>query len=264
MGSTETGRRRRSGSTPRVVRREEPNREKIIFFLVAAAAALAALLWWFLREPPPPAKPVPISHIDAVRSSISELGDSVEMIVVWDLSQLSVLGHADSLRVEVVPEDSGQVLLTQSADQKADTVRLLGPQPGKTAKGYSCVAVYSGGEPGDQACTPWQYVRPAATAEGAAAARVKLIVVQPSGLQVDPDVGGACERWQRAHPDQSVWIVVNRTAVPDCTGPNLKPTVAQFCAFAVLPNGRRVKTATSTNNNYCEELFVEWTRERYS
>jgi hypothetical protein len=40
--------------------------------------------------------------------------------------------------------------------------------------------------------------------------------------------------------------------------------VAQFCAFAVLPNGRRVKTATSTNNHYCEELFVEWTRERYS
>jgi hypothetical protein len=264
MGSTETGRRRRSGSTPRVVRREEPNREKIIFFLVAAAAALAALLWWFLREPPPPAKPVPISHIDAVRSSISELDDSLEMIVVWDLSQLSVLGHADSLRVEVVPEDSGRVLLTQSADQKADTVRLLGPQPGKTAKGYSCVAVYSGGEPGDQACTPWQYVRPAATAEGVAAARVKLIVVQPSGLQVDPDVGGACERWQRAHPDQSVWIVVNRTAVPDCTGPNLKPTVAQFCAFAVLRNGRRVKTASATNNNYCEELFVEWTRERYS
>jgi hypothetical protein len=247
-----------------VVRRQEPNREKILFFVVAAAAALAALLWWLLREPPPPAKPIPVPHINAVRSSISKLDDSLEMVVVWELSQLSVLGPADSLRIELVPEDGDMLMLTQSADQKADTVHLLGPGAGETAKGYSCVAVYSGGEPGEQTCTPWQYVRPAATAEGVAAARVRRIVVQPSGLQVDPDVGGACERWQRAHPEQSVWIVVNRTAVPDCTGPNLKPTVAQFCAFAVLPNGRRVKTATSTNNSYCEELFVEWTRERYS
>lgn len=265
MGSAETGRRRRSGSgPPRVVRREGPNREKILFFVVAAAAALAVLLWWLLREPPPPAKPIPVAHIDAVRSSISELGDSLDMVVVWDLSQLSVLGPTDSVRVEVVPEDGDRILLIQSADQKADTVQLPGPKPGQSAKGYSCVTVQSGGEPGEQTCTPWQYVRPVATAEGVAAGRVKRIVVQPTGLQVDPDVGGACERWQRAHPNQSVWIVVNRTAVPDCTGPNLKPTVAQFCAFAVLLNGRRVKTATSTNNNYCEELFVEWTRERYS
>lgn len=265
MGSTEVGsRRRRSGSAPRVKRREEPNREKILFFVVVGAAALSALLWWFLREPPKLAKPVPVAHIDAVRSTITGLGDSLEMVIAWDFSSLSVLGHADSLRIEVVPDHGDTLRLVQSADHKADTVRLRGPQAGTTAKGYSCVAAHTGGEPGEQNCTPWQYVRPAATAQGAAAGQVKRIVIQPSGLQVDPDVGGACERWQRTHPDQSAWIVVNVTAVPDCTGPNLKPTVAQFCAFAVLPNGRRVKTATSTNNSYCEELFVEWTRERYS
>jgi hypothetical protein len=59
-----------------------------------------------------------------------------------------------------------------------------------------------------------------------------------------------------------VWIDVNRTAVPDCTGPNGKPTVAQFCAFAVLADGRRVKTANSAKIRYCEELFQEWIRQR--
>ena len=90
------------------------------------------------------------------------------------------------------------------------------------------------------------------------------IVIQPQGIQVDPDVGGKCAEWQQKHPDASVWITVNRRAVPECTGPNQKPTVAQFCAFAVLPDGRRVKTANSANNRYCDELFEEWTRERYS
>jgi hypothetical protein len=264
MGTPEIGRRRRSGPTTREVKREGPNPEKILFFVIAAAAGLATLAWWFLRNPPPAAKPIPVTHIDAVRSTITGQGDSLDLVVVWDLSRLSVLGLADSLRVEIVPDEGDRVVLTQASAQQADTAHLPGPKPGGSAKGYSCVAVASGGESGEQTCTPWQYVRPAAAAEAVAAGRVKHIVVQPSGLQVDPDVGGACERWQRAHPNQSVWIVVNRTAVPDCTGPNLKPTVAQFCAFAVLPNGKRVKTATSTNNNYCEELFVEWTRERYS
>jgi hypothetical protein len=261
---TEEGRKRRSGSTPRVVRREGPNREKILFFVVAAAAALAVVLWWLLRESPKPAKPVPLAHIETVRSTISQLGDSLEVVVVWELNSLSVLGQIDSVRVEVVPEEGDTLVATQSTNQKADTVRLAAPRPGKTAKGYSCVGANFHGEPAEQTCTPWQYVRPVATPESTSAGRLKRIIVQPTGLQVDPDVGGACERWQRGHPNQSVWIVVNRTAVPDCTGPNLKPTVAQFCAFAELPNGRRVKTASSTNNNYCEELFVEWIRERYS
>lgn len=261
---TEEGRRRRSGSTPRVGWREEPNREKILFFLVAAAAVLAVVIWWLLREKPKTAKPVPLAHIEAVRSTISQLGDSLEIIVAWDLNTLSVLGRTDSVRVEVVPEDGDTLVATQSTDHKADTVRLIAPEPGKTAKGYSCVAPTYQGVPPEQTCTPWQYVRPAAAPDSASAGRVRRIIVQPPGLQVDPDVGGACERWQRSHPNQSVWIVVNRTAVPDCTGPNLKPTVAQFCAFAELPNGRRVKTATSTNDVYCEELFVEWIRERYS
>ena len=45
-------------------------------------------------------------------------------------------------------------------------------------------------------------------------------------------------------------------------GPNGKPTVAKFCAFAVLSDGRRVKTANSSNDIYCERLFRAWVRER--
>jgi hypothetical protein len=40
--------------------------------------------------------------------------------------------------------------------------------------------------------------------------------------------------------------------------------VAQFCAFMVLSDGRKVKAANSANSVYCDELFEEWTRERYS
>jgi hypothetical protein len=38
--------------------------------------------------------------------------------------------------------------------------------------------------------------------------------------------------------------------------------VAQFCAFAVLADGRRVKTVSSEKEAYCEQLFVKWSEER--
>jgi hypothetical protein len=79
---------------------------------------------------------------------------------------------------------------------------------------------------------------------------------------VDPDVGGRCAAWQRRHPERTVWIEVNREAIPECMGPNGKPTVAKFCAFAVLADGRRIKTENSSNDAYCERLFQAWVRQR--
>ena len=163
------GTRKRSGSAPRVAKDEGPNREKILFFVVAAAAAVAGVLWWFLREPPKPEKPIPLAHIEVVRSSISGQGDSLEMVVAWELSRLSLLGAADSVRVEVAPDEGDTLVTTQAADQKADTVHLLAPSLGKTVKGYSCVAAHYRGEPPEQRCTPWQYVRPAARPESTSA-----------------------------------------------------------------------------------------------
>jgi hypothetical protein len=151
----------------------------------------------------------------------------------------------------------------QPATEFADTSMLPAPAPGQTLAGTSCVAAQHLNDLITEVCTPWQYVRPTASAQ-AGVAVAQRIIIQPSGLQVDPDVGGKCAEWQRTHPGQSVWIEVNQAAVPDCTGANGKPTVAQFCAFMVLEDGRRVKTANSANSSYCDELFVEWTRERYS
>jgi hypothetical protein len=168
------------------------------------------------------------------------------------------------VRVTVIPGAGSDSLISmQPATRFADTTMLLAPAPGQTLAGTSCVAAQHLNDPITNVCTPWQYVRPAASAQ-AGVAVAQRIIIQPSGLQVDPDVGGKCAEWQRTHPGQSVWIDVNRAAVPECTGANGKPTVAQFCAFMVLDDGRRVKTANSANSSYCDELFVEWTRERYS
>ena len=73
---------------------------------------------------------------------------------------------------------------------------------------------------------------------------------------------GRCASWQQQNPGRSVWVTVNQQAVPECTGLNGKPTVAQFCAFAVLSDGRRVRTHSSEKVEYCNELFRKWREER--
>ena len=88
------------------------------------------------------------------------------------------------------------------------------------------------------------------------------IEIQPAGMQVDLDLMGRCAAWQRQNPGRSVWVTVNQKAIPECTGPNGKPTVAQFCAFAVLADGQRVKTLSSMKVEYCDELFRKWQAER--
>ena len=225
-----------------------------------ATLVAALMLDGFLRDHPQ--HPLPkLSYAVEVRSALAEVGDSLQVVVSWDLTLSDPAGRPDSVLIKVTPgQGKRAVLAIQTPNQLSDTVYLQAPQRGETLAGLSCVATEHEGYPVDESCTPWQYVRPTAAAAGT----VSQIMIKPNGLQVDPDVGGRCAQWQRAHPDRSVWIQVNVTAVPECTGPNRKPAVAQFCAFAVLPGGKRVKTATSSNNSYCDELFVEWSRELYS
>jgi hypothetical protein len=205
------------------------------------------------------------SEATDVTSAISPAADSLQVVVSWDLTLSTPEGQPDSIRIKVVPAlGNDSLIATQPATVFADTAYLPAPAPGQTLTGASCVVALHPVEPLTEMCTPWQYVRPTATAQAGLAAVPGRIVIQPTGLQVDSDVGGRCAKWQRTHPGESVWRVVNRVAIRECTGVNGKPTVAQFCAFMVLSDGRRVKTANSANNSYCEELFVEWTRERYS
>jgi hypothetical protein len=229
----------------------------------ALAVGTAALMFdGYLSDRPDKQALPTLSQATEVRSEISMAADSLQVVVSWDLSLSDSAGVPDSVRVRVIPLQGDTVVMSQPSKQLADTAYLAAPDTGETAQGISCVAAQHEPEPLQEVCTPWQYVRPSVTAMSATG--VGQIVIQPSGLQVDPDVDGRCAEWQRTHSLDSLWITVNRAAVPECTGPNLKPTVAQFCAFAVMPGGRRVKTSNSINNPYCEELFVEWIRERYS
>ena len=233
-----------------------------IYFALTLGVAGLMFEGYLFDHPTRPPLPS-LSQATDVRSTIREVDDSLQVAVAWDLTLTEPKGLPDSVVVRVIPEgQTNTVTATRSAHQLTDTAYLAAPAAGQTAHGLSCVAAQHPEQTLHEVCTPWQYVRPAATT--AATVLSGQIVIQPRGLQVDPDIGGRCAEWQRTHQTDSVWIKVNLVAVEECTGPNLKPTVAQFCAFAVLPDGRRVKTSNSINNPYCEELFAEWIRGRFS
>jgi hypothetical protein len=259
VGSVRRRRRSPKPETPR-----PPHTRNLVRYIVLSVGVAGLMFNGFLTDRPATV-PLPLlSETTDVRSSISGAGDSLQIEIQWDLTISEPEGVPDSIRVRVIPDSAPAVTLIQAGSELADTTYIAAPKPGQTVKGVSCVAAHHDlAEPLEEVCTPWQYVRPLARARAAASA-AQRIVIQPSGLQVDPDVNGRCAEWQKSHPPDSVWIQVNLTAVPECTGPNHKPTVAQFCAFAVMPDGRRVKTRNSSNNRYCDELFAEWIRERYS
>jgi hypothetical protein len=267
-----------------VVEASKPSRWPVAVLLLALLGVALAGLWMIRRRMQPPQPRVSATAAD-VRSEITGVGDSLEVAVSWRLRENAAMGMADSVRVEVGLANGRESHVGVSpAARRTDTLRLRAPTPGETATGYSCVAAVYGSRLSRETCTPWQYVRPSSapppppaapdttakrsrrtapsTAAATAPSAIVRIVVEPDGQQVDPDVDGKCAAWQRRFPDRSVWIDVNRQAVPECTGPNGKPTVAQFCAFAVLADGRQVKLENSANNPYCERLFQAWARER--
>lgn len=252
----------------------------ILLLLALVGVGLAGL--WILRRQMRPRRPPDQSTAVGVRSEIAAVGDSLEVVVSWRLSEPVSVAPADSVRIEVGLGNAAEPRIHLKANTRsADTLRIPGPAAGQTATGYSCVAAVHGMRLSRETCTPWQYVRPGAQAPTApvvvdtpprAPARkqaaaptpvtVLRIVIQPEGQQVDPDLGGRCAAWQQRNPNRPVWIEVNQEAVPECMGPNGRPTVAQFCAFALLADGRRVKTVNSTNNAYCDRLYQEWVRQR--
>jgi hypothetical protein len=261
-----------------VVAAPKPRRWPIVVLLLAILGVAGAGLWMLRRQLQPP-RGVGTMEATDVRSDVTVDGDSLDVVVHWRLAETSSALRPDSVRVEVGLGDGRQSnARITSSDRQTDTLRLPAPMPGETASGYSCAAPVHGGRLAREACTPWQFVRPSAQVSPAppdtgatrpkrqAAVRraptVVRIVMEPDGQQVDPDVGGRCAAWQRRNPGRSVWVEVNQEAVPDCMGPNGRPTVAKFCAFAVMSDGRRTKTANSSNDAYCERLFQAWVRQR--
>lgn len=256
-------RRRRSEPSIPVTTRPPSARNWIIYAALALFCAALMFEGYLSHRPRDHALPA-LSDATDVRSTITSAGDSLQIVVSWDLTLSSAEGQPDSIRVVVVPTGQDSLIAIHPASQFRDTVFIPAPAAGQALSGTSCAsALHRSGLVPASICTPWQFVRPMATAQTNVAAPQR-IVIQPSGLQVDPDVDGKCAQWQQAHPGKSVWIYTNRSAVRACMGANGKPTVAQFCAFMVLPDGRKVKTENSANNAYCDELFEEWIRERYS
>ncbi len=260
--------------------RKSPRWPMVLLLLALVGVAGAGL--WIIRRRMRPARPADLATAVGVRSEISVAGDSLDVAVFWRLTEPPSAAPADSVRIEVGLGSGAerQVLLTPNT-HNTDTLRILAPKAGETASGYSCVAAVHGPRLSRETCTPWQYVRPLAQAPSGpvvvdtgprvpprkparapAPVSVARIVIQPAGQQVDPDLGGRCAAWQQRNPNRTVWLEVNQEAVPECMGPNGRPTVAQFCAFALLTDGRRVKTASSSNNAYCDRLYQEWIRER--
>ncbi len=249
---------------------------------LALLAILAAGVGYFAMHSRIMRTPDVVAKATDVRSQVSRRGDSLEVEVGWQLKTDVDEVVPESLRVEVGLSDNEQVAVsTTPVDRHLDTLRISSPEPGQTASGYSCVSGVHRGRITKESCTPWQFVLPSAeqvprTPRDSAAhpgakrpvaqeaEKVLRVVVQPSGLQVDPDTDGRCAAWQRSNPSRSVWVEVNEKAVAECTGPNGKPTVAQFCAFAIMEDGRRLKTANSTDNPYCDRLFKDWSAERVS
>jgi hypothetical protein len=265
--------RRWEPPTELVIEQPKPRRWPVVVLLLAVIGVAVAGLWMIERRQHAAFRTYVLPVASDVRSELTSVGDSLEVVVTWGLPPAPEAGLPDSVRVEVGLGDGrqSQIKLTSSA-QRSDTLHLPIPPAGQSAAGYSCVTTIQAARLSRETCTPWQYVRPSAavptpsasdTAKRSqlTAAAVAQIVVQPDGQQVDPDRGGRCAAWQHEHPGRSVWVEVNRRAVPDCTGINGRPTVAKFCAFAVLKDGRRVKTAASSNDEYCERLFQAWIRE---
>jgi hypothetical protein len=255
-------------------------RRVILPLLLLGALGLA--LWDYRARSLESSQADVVAEATDVRSAVRREGDSLEVAVDWRLTTSSAQSVPESVRVEVGLKDGELTSVsTQPSERQADTLRIAAPSLGEVATGYTCVSALHRGRLREESCTPWQFVLPSVrpapasprdtTAQArpgprrsAEASRVLRFVVQPLGLQVDPDSAGRCAAWQRKNPTKSVWIEVNQQAVRECTGPNGKPTVAQFCAFAVLADGRRVKTENSSNNPYCDRLFREWAAERVS
>lgn len=238
---------------------------------------LAAVVFYFVWNTRATTAPQVVAEATDVRSEVTRRGDSLEVDVQWRLTTSVAQSVPESILVEVgLTGTEVAAVSTQSSDRQRDTLRVPTPASGATADGYSCVSAIHRGRLTGETCTPWQFVVPAAAvadsavdtsgtrAKASGRPKVVRIVVQPSGLQVDPDPDGSCAAWQRRNPKGSVWLETNQRAIPECTGPNGKPTVAQFCAFAVLADGRRVISQNSTGSSYCDRLFKEWSAERVS
>ena len=246
-------------------------------------AILAAGVLYFALHSRIMRTPHAVAKATNVRSHVSRYGDSLEVEVGWRLKTDMDEVVPESVRVEVGLSDNEQVAVsTTPVDRHLDTLRLSSPEPGQTASGYSCVSGIHRGRITKESCTPWQFVLPSAEQVPERRATRRRTPASRSGRSARkgrkcsaswcsrPDCRsirtptGAAPPGSGTIPPARCGSRSTRRPSPTASGPNGKPTVAQFCAFAIMQDGRRLKSANSTDNPYCDRLFKDWSAERVS
>ena len=143
---------------------------KVTLILLLIAACVGGL--WFLRARILSMKPSRLGVVaEHVRSDITGVGDSLDVVVSWEFTDSARGPQPDSARLEVGLEGADPTVSILPAKQLSDTVRIGGPPVGGTAMGHSCVAGVHGSRLSLESCTPWQFVRPGVPVHGQASAR---------------------------------------------------------------------------------------------
>src|SRR5918993_3638457 len=150
-------RRRRSDPLPPPATPPVNIRSWLIYTGLTTLVAALMVEGLLRHRPPPPALPN-LSYATEVSSAISELADSLQVVVSWDLTLSEPAGKPDSIQIKVTPAQQNARIATQASSQLADTVYLAAPPPGQTLTGVSCAVTTHAGQPVEESCTPWQYV----------------------------------------------------------------------------------------------------------
>jgi hypothetical protein len=153
--------RRRRKEPPLPLSPPPPNIRNWTIYAALAALVAALMVDGFLRHRPPSAALPTYSQATEVRSTIAEVADSLQVVVSWDLTLSGPAGRPDSIRIKVTADPRRDSLISvQSSSQVADTLYLAAPPRGGTLRGLSCAAAQHPGQPLEESCTPWQFVRP--------------------------------------------------------------------------------------------------------
>jgi hypothetical protein len=130
-----------------------------VIYGALAMGVAGLMLDGYLRDSPTKPPLPSLSQATEVRSAIAESSESLQVVVGWDLSLSDSAGAPDSVRVRVIPERSDTLVLTQPANQLADTAYLPVPPVGQSMSGLSCVAPRRGSQTLEEVCAPWKYYR---------------------------------------------------------------------------------------------------------
>jgi hypothetical protein len=187
------------------------------------------------------------ARAEVTRADVRALGpgDTLQIITHYRVSLTQAGGVPDGVSVRVALDSAGSPILHQHrVTDSADTARINAANRYGTLRGSSCVAVSRRGLSSTERCVPWTFVRPdqpPAPADSVRVDSVRIVAIRPVGVQLDPDPQNRCRTWYATHPGGNPWVVVNREAIPECTGasgPSDQRAVLRVCGARRRLDGR--------------------------